>query len=133
VKMYAITEPFHFMHCWKMLRNEPKWNDKLLEVRSTLSVVKVVAATGSNVQHDNDNALVERTEGHDSAKRLSIMPGNPHASFTNKMCCNSDSEGGLRNSSPKTSTTMVANSLTVFRAVLSPIHSPSSRKSVDPP
>jgi hypothetical protein len=69
VKMYEITESFHFMHCWKMLRNEPKWNDKLLEVRSTPSVVKVAAAVGSNVQHGNDNAPVERPEGRDSAKR----------------------------------------------------------------
>jgi hypothetical protein len=49
VKMYEITESFHFMYCWKMLRNKPKWNDKLLEVRSTPSVVKVAADVGSNV------------------------------------------------------------------------------------
>jgi hypothetical protein len=57
------------MHCWKMLHNQAKWNDKLLEVRSTLSVVNVAAAAACNVQHGNDNAPVERLEGRDSAKR----------------------------------------------------------------
>jgi hypothetical protein len=56
------------MHCWKMLHNQAKWNDKLLEVRSTLSVVNVAAAAAYNVQHGNDNAPVERPEGRDSAK-----------------------------------------------------------------
>jgi hypothetical protein len=68
VKMYERTESFHFMHCWKMLHNEVKWNDKLLEVRGTPSVVKVVVAAAYNVQHGNDNAPVERLEGRDSAK-----------------------------------------------------------------
>jgi membrane-associated HD superfamily phosphohydrolase len=52
-----------------MLHNEAKWNDKLLEVRSTPVVVKVAVAATSNVQHGNDNAPVEKPEGHDSAKR----------------------------------------------------------------
>jgi hypothetical protein len=69
MKMYERMEPFHFMHCWKMLRNEAKWNDKLLEVRSTPIAAKVDAATASNLQHGNDNAPVERPEGRDSVKR----------------------------------------------------------------
>jgi hypothetical protein len=53
-----------------MLCNEEKWNDKLLEVRSTPIIAKVVAAAAvaSNIQHDNENAAVERSEGRDSAK-----------------------------------------------------------------
>jgi hypothetical protein len=67
MKMYEKTEPFHFMHCWKMLRNEVKWNDKLLKLTSTPIVSKVASA--SNVQRGNDNVTVERSEGRDSAKR----------------------------------------------------------------
>jgi hypothetical protein len=54
-----------------MLCNEEKWNDKLLEVRSTPIIAKVVAAAAvaSNIQHDNENAAVERSEGRDSAKK----------------------------------------------------------------
>jgi hypothetical protein len=69
VKMYERTEPFHFMHCCKMLRNETKWNDKLLEVRSTPIIAKVDVDAASNLQCGNDNAPVERPEGRDSAKR----------------------------------------------------------------
>jgi hypothetical protein len=52
-----------------MLHNEVKWNDKLLEVRSTPIIAKVDVAAASNLQCGNDNAPVERPEGRDSAKR----------------------------------------------------------------
>ena len=69
VKMYEKSEPFQFMHCWKMLRNEPKWNDKLLEL-STPSTSKLAATMGSNAQQGpDDNAQVKRPEGRDTAKR----------------------------------------------------------------
>jgi hypothetical protein len=69
--MYERTESFHFIHHWKMLCNEAKWNDKLLEVRSTPIIANVAAAvaTTSNVQRGNENVAVERPEGCDSAKR----------------------------------------------------------------
>lgn len=35
VKVYEQTETFGFMHCWKILRNEAKWNDRLLELNNT--------------------------------------------------------------------------------------------------
>lgn len=71
VKMYEQTEPFHFMHCWKMLRDEPKWNDKLLELNSSAGGGKAAAAAApaSMSRQSNDNAQVERPEGRDSAKR----------------------------------------------------------------
>jgi hypothetical protein len=66
--MYERTESFHFIHCWKMC-NEAKWNDKLLEVRSTPIIANVAAAATSNIQRGNENAAMERPEGRDSAKR----------------------------------------------------------------
>ncbi|KAL6647726.1 hypothetical protein ACP70R_015163 [Stipagrostis hirtigluma subsp. patula] len=72
VKMYEKTEPFQFMHCWKMLRNEAKWNEKLLELRSTPTVGKGATAPASNpapASSGNGSAPLERPEGRDSAKR----------------------------------------------------------------
>ncbi|KAG8060828.1 hypothetical protein GUJ93_ZPchr0002g23484 [Zizania palustris] len=40
VKIYEKDEPFLFMHCWKLLRNEAKWNDKQLNDRNEKSEVK---------------------------------------------------------------------------------------------
>lgn len=34
VFMYEKGEPFVFMHCWKLLRNEAKWNNRFLETIS---------------------------------------------------------------------------------------------------
>jgi hypothetical protein len=84
--MYEQKEPFQFMHCWKILRYEAKWNDKLLEVNSTRNVRKEPAASepvvtqGANDpvgdQGANDplgqqgaSDPLERPEGRDSAKR----------------------------------------------------------------
>jgi hypothetical protein len=85
--MYERTESFHFMHCWKMLHNEAKWNDKLLEVRSTPSVVKDVAAAACNLQHGNDNAPMERHEARDSAKNDGPGKTLHHLALRYK-CCN---------------------------------------------
>ncbi|KAL6639487.1 hypothetical protein ACP70R_023217 [Stipagrostis hirtigluma subsp. patula] len=75
VKMYEAAEPFQFMHCWKILRNEAKWNDKLLELNSHS------ASTGGRgfSQEDLEPVAVPeevnlsnplaRPEGRDSAKR----------------------------------------------------------------
>jgi hypothetical protein len=38
--MYEKIEPFMCMHCWKMLRNEPKWNDRFLELNNMPHVLK---------------------------------------------------------------------------------------------
>jgi hypothetical protein len=62
--MYEKTEPFMFMHYWKMLRNEPKWNDRFLKLNNTLSRVEMpMGASG------NENGDTSRPEGCDSAKR----------------------------------------------------------------
>jgi len=77
--MYEEKEPFQFMHCWKILRYEAKWNDRLLEVNSTPSVRKAAASDptvrqGANESLVNEGAndSLERPEGRDSAKRRRV-------------------------------------------------------------
>jgi hypothetical protein len=53
VRMYEAVEPFQFMHCWKILRNEPKWNDKVLELNSNS------AGTGGKVLHKQTQLLLQ--------------------------------------------------------------------------
>ena len=31
-KLYEDTESWTFEHCWNILRHEPKWNDKMIEI-----------------------------------------------------------------------------------------------------
>ncbi|ONL97015.1 hypothetical protein ZEAMMB73_Zm00001d028772 [Zea mays] len=74
VKMYEEKEAFQFLHCWKMLRNEPKWNDKVLELNNT-PTRKTQQPQGPcnpiGTQPSNENATIARPEGRDSAKKRS--------------------------------------------------------------
>ncbi|KAG2542749.1 hypothetical protein PVAP13_9NG659533 [Panicum virgatum] len=53
VRMYEAVEPFQFMHCWKILRNESKWNDNVLELNSNS------AGTGGKVLHKQTQLLLQ--------------------------------------------------------------------------
>jgi hypothetical protein len=70
--MYEEKEAFQFLHCWKMLRNEPKWNDKVLELNNT-PTRKTQQPQGPcnpiGTQPSNENATIARPEGRDSAKK----------------------------------------------------------------
>jgi hypothetical protein len=72
VKMYEKTELFMFMHCWKLLRSEAKWNDRLLELNTSGAAVKA-SKTSQNpdteTQSGPENGDEPRPEGRDSAKR----------------------------------------------------------------
>lgn len=63
------------MHCWKILRDQAKWNDKLLELRPPANgtkvgdVTKVGTTAAPNPESVDNNAPMERPEGRDSAKR----------------------------------------------------------------
>ncbi|KAL5680071.1 hypothetical protein ACJX0J_006456, partial [Zea mays] len=65
VKMYEEKEAFQFLHCWKMLRNEPKWNDKVLELNNT-PTRKTQQPQGPcnpiGTQPSNENATIARPE-----------------------------------------------------------------------
>jgi len=69
VKMFEVKEPFSFMHCWRILREEPKWNDRLLELNNTPPVH--VADNGSPMQGDtcNETEAPVRPGGRDKAKK----------------------------------------------------------------
>ena len=57
------------MHCWRILREEPKWNDRLLELNNTPPVH--VADNGSPMQGDtcNETEAPVRPGGRDKAKK----------------------------------------------------------------
>ncbi|KAG2620809.1 hypothetical protein PVAP13_3NG201556 [Panicum virgatum] len=69
VKMFEEKEPFSFMHCWRILREEPKWNDRLLELNNTPPIH--VAGNGSPMQGNtgNETEAPVRTGGRDKVKK----------------------------------------------------------------
>jgi len=74
--MYEKIEPFTIMHCWKKLRDEPKWNNKFLELNNSTSPEGMSSPppqghTGAGLaESGNENAGTEsRPEGRDAAKR----------------------------------------------------------------
>ncbi|WVZ54709.1 hypothetical protein U9M48_005467 [Paspalum notatum var. saurae] len=54
VKMFEDSEPWTFMHCWAILKNEAKWSDKMVEL--------------------NTNGELARPEGRDTAKKKRARP-----------------------------------------------------------
>ncbi|WVZ78110.1 hypothetical protein U9M48_025873 [Paspalum notatum var. saurae] len=79
-KLFEEKEPWGFMHCWRILRDEPKWNDRVLELNNTQPAhgqqkgSPTPPADGSNVD-------LERPEGRDKAKKMR----------TKRMCDTSES------------------------------------------
>ncbi|KAL6661783.1 hypothetical protein ACP70R_001167 [Stipagrostis hirtigluma subsp. patula] len=75
VKVYEAGEPFHFMHCWKILKNEAKWDDKLLELNNNSvgtgaeGSSQVKSGHAALVEGGNESSMPARPEGRDSAKR----------------------------------------------------------------
>ena len=71
--MYEDTKPWQFGHCWEILRDEPKWNDYVLECSKPKQGGNGKAAAGPS---DTPTAPMvgsptplARPEGRDSAKR----------------------------------------------------------------
>lgn len=75
VQMYEKTEPFTFMHCWKLLRNEAKWNNKFLELNNSTSPDRMEPPStqghtvAGHAESGNENIDTARPKGKDSAKR----------------------------------------------------------------
>ncbi|KAF0930215.1 hypothetical protein E2562_030860 [Oryza meyeriana var. granulata] len=75
VQMYERTEPFTIMHCWKILRNEAKWNNKFLELNNSTSLDGMSSpptqghTAAGHAESGNENIDTSRPEGRDSAKR----------------------------------------------------------------
>ncbi|TVU44876.1 hypothetical protein EJB05_04338 [Eragrostis curvula] len=78
IKMYEAVEPFHFMHCWKILRNESKWNDMVLELSSNSAGTGREGSSQANSgpaavpEGGNENSMLPRPEGRDSATRKRV-------------------------------------------------------------
>ncbi|KAF0909425.1 hypothetical protein E2562_036154 [Oryza meyeriana var. granulata] len=75
VEMYERTEPFTFMHCWKLLRNEAKWNNRFLELNNSTSPDQMSPPStqghtvAGHAESRYENVDIARPEGRDSAKR----------------------------------------------------------------
>ncbi|KAF0900941.1 hypothetical protein E2562_037081 [Oryza meyeriana var. granulata] len=75
VEMYEKTEPFTFMHCWKLLRNEAKWNNRFLELNNSTSPDRMSPPStqghtvAGHAESRNENVDITQPEGRDSAKR----------------------------------------------------------------
>ncbi|KAF0926660.1 hypothetical protein E2562_027009 [Oryza meyeriana var. granulata] len=75
VQMYERTEPFTIMHCWKILCNEAKWNNKFLELNNSTSLDGMSSpptqghTAAGHAESGNENIDTSRPEGRDSAKR----------------------------------------------------------------
>ncbi|KAK3164302.1 hypothetical protein QOZ80_1AG0015560 [Eleusine coracana subsp. coracana] len=79
IKIYEASEPFQFMHCWRILRNESKWNEKLLELNNTSTGTReeegasqANSGHGGVVEGGNNNGVPPRPEVRDSAKRKRV-------------------------------------------------------------
>jgi hypothetical protein len=67
VQVYERKEPFGFMHCWKILRHEPKWNDRILELNNLVEALgKCNPLQGET---SNDPGFPVKLEGRDKAKK----------------------------------------------------------------
>jgi len=71
--MYERKEPFQFLHCWKILRDQAKWNDKLLELNNNggKNNEDNVAKPGCEGELPYENNVRDKPEGRDTAKRRS--------------------------------------------------------------
>jgi hypothetical protein len=69
--MYEKKEPFQFLHCWKILRDQAKWNNKLLELNNSGGKTNEdnVDGPGCEGQLPSENNVHDRPEGRNSAKR----------------------------------------------------------------
>ena len=66
------------MHCWKILRNEAKWNDKVLELNSNSVGIGADGSSQANsapaavAEEGNESTMPARPEGRDNAKRKRV-------------------------------------------------------------
>lgn len=74
IKEFQKKEPWHFHHCWEMLHDEPKWNNRVLEVTRSQGVKRSHDSAIPNRETEPQPAEAvpsppSRPEGRDSAKR----------------------------------------------------------------
>jgi len=73
IKVYEQKKPWHFAHCWEILRDEPKWNDYMLQCSKSKQTEKDNQATQPldtpPAPIPTAGAPIERPEGRDSVKK----------------------------------------------------------------
>ena len=75
------TESWTFEHCWNILRHEPKWNDKMIEIGTVGTGtrvnqrVHVDAAAEPMLGENADNTA--RPEGRSSEHEPKLILGHP--------------------------------------------------------
>jgi len=77
VKMFEETETWTFRHCWNILRHEPKWSDKMLEINSVGMGTWVNGVAVDDVGEPVSGANADTTarpEGRDTAKKRRARP-----------------------------------------------------------
>ena len=47
--MFENNEPFTYLHCWKLLKDEVKWSDRMVELNAAASKPPQAAAESGNV------------------------------------------------------------------------------------
>jgi len=80
VKMFEDKEPFHFMHCWKILKDQAKWNDKFLADSGGNATTDGNTVDSQGQMPSGNNNVPERPEGRDSAKRRNKRAAESEAS-----------------------------------------------------
>lgn len=74
-KMFEESEPWTFIHCWNVLRHEPKWNERMVEINTIGTATRVNQRLACNIggepipSENADNGELARPEGRDSAKK----------------------------------------------------------------
>jgi hypothetical protein len=84
VQVYERKEPFGFMHCWKILHHEPKWNDRILELNN--SVEALGKCNPLQGETSNDPSFPVKLEGRDKAKKsrtIGMLEGSSSSTCVN--------------------------------------------------
>ena len=72
IKEFQKTEPWHYGHCWEMLKDEPKWNEKVLEILQQNKGKSKQDASPTDTPTESAeevSSLPARPEGRDSVKK----------------------------------------------------------------
>ncbi|PUZ75736.1 hypothetical protein GQ55_1G230300 [Panicum hallii var. hallii] len=67
--VYEQTKPWQFAHCWEIMREEPKWNNYLLECNKPKQPVNKDNQPAPALETPATRAQIERPEGRDSVKK----------------------------------------------------------------
>jgi hypothetical protein len=69
IRVYEQIKPWQFAHCWEIMREEPKWNNYLLECNKPKQPVNKDNQPAPALETPATRAQIERPEGRDSVKK----------------------------------------------------------------